>query len=207
MMAEAGESQRTFGRRVGLSQVRIGQLIKDGLPVLANGRIDTEHALRWLEDNLDPERRARAKQVVSGSAASLELPSPPVPPRVAAARPATPAVPTSLPPAAPAPAPVSATGAPMAEVRRQHEIVKVARARLRLETEKGRLINRDEIKVAIFNRARRERNAHLAWALRVAPLLASELSVDPALMFTALDRHLREHLADLAKTPLLELPE
>ena len=95
----------------------------------------------------------------------------------------------------------------MAEVRRQHEIVKVARARLRLETEKGRLINRDEIKVAIFNRARRERNAHLGWALRVAPQLAAELSVDPALMFTALDRHLREHLAVLSKTPLLELPE
>ena len=95
----------------------------------------------------------------------------------------------------------------MAEVRRQHEIVKVARARLRLETEKGRLISRDEIKVAIYNRARRERNAHLAWALRVSPQLAAELAVDPALMFTALDRHLREHLADLSKTPLLELPE
>ncbi|CAK0760284.1 hypothetical protein WCLP8_3160004 [uncultured Gammaproteobacteria bacterium] len=41
----------------------------------------------------------------------------------------------------------------------------------------------------------------------MAPQLAAELTVDPALMFTALDRHLREHLADLAKTPLLELPE
>lgn len=87
------------------------------------------------------------------------------------------------------------------------EIVKVARARLRLETEKGRLVSRDEVKVAVFNRARRERNAHLAWALRVSPLLASDLGVDPALLFTALDRHLREHLADLAKTPLLDLPE
>ncbi|CAK0772138.1 hypothetical protein WCLP8_4820003 [uncultured Gammaproteobacteria bacterium] len=95
----------------------------------------------------------------------------------------------------------------MAEVRRQHELVKIARARLRLETEKGRLVNRDEIKVAIFNRARKERNAHLAWALRVAPQMASELAVDPALLFSCLDRHLRDHLAELARTPLLELPE
>ncbi len=197
-MAEPGESQRQFGRRVGLAPSRINQLIKDGLPLLPNGRVDTEAALRWLEENLDPERRARAKH---GSAGAVTGASTPRPLRPAMA--ASPVAPAAHPPAAP----VSAAGAPMAEVRRQHEIVKVARARLRLETEKGRLINRDEIKVAIFNRARRERNAHLGWALRVAPQLAAELSVDPALMFTALDRHLREHLADLAKTPLLELPE
>ena len=192
-MAEAGESQRQFAQRVGLAPSRVNKLIKEGLPVLSNGRIDTEAAIQWLEDNLDPERRARAKQGSSGAVTGITSPRP-VP-----ARPAPP-------PPSPV-APASAAGAPMAEVRRQHEIVKVARARLRLETEKGRLINRDEIKVAIFNRARRERNAHLAWGLRVAPQLAAELSVDPALMFTALDRHLREHLADLARTPLLELPE
>ena len=52
-MTEAGESQRQFGRRVGLAASRINQLIKEGLPLLANGRIDTEAALRWLEENLD----------------------------------------------------------------------------------------------------------------------------------------------------------
>ena len=198
-MAEAGESQRQFGRRVGLAPSRINQLIKEGLPLLSNGRVDTEAAIRWLEQNLDPERRARAKQ---GSAGAMTGPTQSRP----ATRPVTAlAGQSALPP--PAPAPVSAASAPMAEVRRQHELVKIARARLRLETEKGRLVNRDEIKVAIFNRARKERNAHLAWALRVAPQMASELAVDPALLFSCLDRHLRDHLADLAKTPLLELPE
>ena len=201
-MAEAGESQRQFAQRVCLAPSRVNKLIKEGLPVLPNGRIDTEAAIQWLEDNLDPERRVRAKQGSAGAVTGAAVPTPrPAPVRPVAAAPAVPAAP--VPPAAPA----SASGAPMAEVRRQHEIVKVARARLRLETEKGRLINRDEVKVAIFNRARRERNAHLAWGLRVAPLMAAELAVDPALMFTCLDRHLREHLADLARTPLLELPE
>ncbi len=197
-MAEAGESQRQFAQRVGLAPSRVNKLIKEGLPVLPNGRIDTEAAIQWLEENLDPERRARAKQGSSGAVTGTTNPRP---------VPARPFPTASFPPSPSPVAPASAAGAPMAEVRRQHEIVKVARARLRLETEKGRLINRDEIKVAIFNRARRERNAHLAWGLRVAPQLAAELSVDPALMFTALDRHLREHLADLARTPLLELPE
>ncbi|MEI7605888.1 MAG: hypothetical protein WCJ64_00755 [Rhodospirillaceae bacterium] len=201
-MAETGESQRQFGQRVGLAPSRVNKLIKEGLPVLPNGRIDTEAAIQWLEENLDPERRARAKQGSAGAVTGTAAPRP-TPVRQAPATPAASAPPAAFQPAAPA----SAVGAPMAEVRRQHEIVKVARARLRLETEKGRLINRDEVKVAIFNRARRERNAHLAWGLRVAPQLAAELSVDPALMFTALDRHLREHLADLARTPLLELPE
>ena len=95
----------------------------------------------------------------------------------------------------------------LAEARRQHEIVRVAMARLRFDKDRGRLVNKDEIGIVIFNRARRERNAHLSWVIRVAPQLADELSVDPALMFTALDRHLREHLAILSKTPLLELPE
>jgi len=199
-MIEAGESQRAFARRIGLSQPRVNQLIKEGLPVLSNGRVDTEAAIRWLEQNLDRERSTRAKEGSAGAVTGAPV-SKPAPARPAPA--VSPAAPAPLPPVAP----VAAAGAPMAEVRRQHEIVKVARARLRLETEKGRLINRDEVKVAIFNRARRERNAHLAWALRVAPQLASELAVDPALMFTCLDRHLREHLADLAKTPLLELPE
>ena len=188
-MPDHGESQRQFARRIGVSQPRVNQLIKDGLPVLANGRVDTRAALRWLEQNLDHERSVRAKQGSAGAATGSS----------------SCAAPPGAPPTASPSGPV--TGAPMAEIRRQHEIVKVARDRLRLETEKGRVVNRDEVKVAIFNRARKERNAHLAWALRVAPLMAAELGVDPALMFTCLDRHLREHLAELAKTPLLELPE
>ncbi|CAK0739268.1 MarR family transcriptional regulator [Azospirillaceae bacterium] len=197
-MTEAGESQRQFGERVGLAPSRINQLVKEGLPILSNGRIDTEAALEWMDQNLDRERRARAKQGSKGSVTGAANAS-----RAASPSTPTPSVSGALPPAAP----IAAAGAPMAEVRRQHEIVKVALARLRLETEKGRLVNRDEIKVAIFNRARRERNAHLAWGLRVAPQMAAELAVDPALMFTCLDRYLREHLADLAKTPLLDLPE
>ena len=95
----------------------------------------------------------------------------------------------------------------MAEARRQHEIVRVANARLRFDKDRGKLINKDEVKVLVFNRARKERNAHLAWIMRAAPLMAADLQVDPTLMFSVLDRYVREHLTDLAKAPLLDLPD
>jgi len=210
-MTEAGESQRQFAQRVGLSQGRITQLVKDGLPLLANGRIDVEAALQWLERNLDQVRSARAKGVAAES-----VPQPPARPEPAPkAKPAPAAPPRPVPPPVAAPvlppvvpaAPAAGGGVTMAEARRQHEIVRVANARLRFDKERGRLISKDEVKVLVFNRARKERNAHLAWIMRAAPLMAADLGVDPALLFTVLDRHVRDHLADLAKTPLLDLPE
>ncbi|MEI8395394.1 MAG: hypothetical protein WCF85_11705 [Rhodospirillaceae bacterium] len=189
-MTEAGDSQRQFAQRVGLSQTRIVQLVKEGLPLLPSGRINVEAALRWLEQNLDRVRSARAKGV------AVEEPVPP--------RPAP--TPASAPAAAPT-APAAASGVTMAEARRQHEIVKVATARLKFERDKGKLISKDEVRIHVFNRARKERNQHLAWIMRAAPLMAADLGVDPALMFSVLDRHVRDHLAELAKTPLLDLPD
>ena len=198
-MTEAGDSQRQFAGRVGLSQGRITQLVKEGLPLLANGRIDVDAALRWLEQNLDQARSARAKGIAAEPAPKPAPPPPPV-----KAKPPL----RSEPPVTPAPvAAPAAGGVTMAEARRQHEIVRVANARLKFDKERGKLINKDEVKVFVFNRARKERNLHLAWIMRASPLMAADLGVDPTVMFTVLDRHVREHLAELAKTPLLELTE
>ncbi|MEI7605763.1 MAG: hypothetical protein WCJ64_00120 [Rhodospirillaceae bacterium] len=201
-MSEPGDSQRQFAGRVGLSQGRITQLVKEGLPLLANGRIDVDAALRWLEQNLDQARSARAKGV---SVEPAPKPAPQPPPQ-----PATRAKPPPSPSRSEPPAPVAAPaagGVTMAEARRQHEIVRVANARLRFDKDRGKLINKDEVKVLVFNRARKERNAHLAWIMRAAPLMAADLQVDPTLMFSVLDRYVREHLTDLAKAPLLDLPD
>jgi len=204
-MTEPGDSQRQFAGRVGLSQGRITQLVKEGLPLLGNGRIDVDAALRWLEQNLDHARSARAK---GASPETVSEPSPqpepaPRPEPVPKAKPAPPRQAAS--PVAPA-APATG-GVTMAEARRQHEIVRVANARLKFDKERGKLVNKDDVKILVFNRARKERNAHLAWIMRAAPLMAADLQVDPTLMFSVLDRHVREHLSDLAKIPGLELPE
>ncbi|CAK0759374.1 Phage DNA packaging protein, Nu1 subunit of terminase [uncultured Gammaproteobacteria bacterium] len=200
---EHGESQRQFAQRIRLSQGRVTQLVKDGLPLLANGRIDVVAALQWLEQNLDQARSARAKGITTepvpeplpnAKLLSLEQGGPLVAQPVLAA--------PASPPAAPAVGSVT-----MSEARRQHEIVRVAYARLRFDKERGKLISKDEVKIVVFNRARKERNAHLGWIMRTSPLMAADLNVDPTLMFSVLDRYVREHLVDLANTPLLELPE
>jgi hypothetical protein len=99
----------------------------------------------------------------------------------------------------------SGTTPSLAEARRLHEIVKVQRAKLAYERERGDLVNRSAVKVAVFARAKAERDAHMAWVARVTPLLAAELGADPARTFAALDRLMREHLVDLARIPLPEL--
>lgn len=78
---------------------------------------------------------------------------------------------------------------------------------LRLETaqRRGELVRRDLVRRAIVDRGRAERDAHQAWVMRTAPVLAVELGVDGNRMFAALDQAMREHLEFLARTPLDEL--
>ena len=102
--------------------------------------------------------------------------------------------------AAPAsPARVSTT---LAEAKRLHEIVKVQRAKLAFEREQGQLIETVAATRTVFARARAERDAHMAWVQRTAPLLAAEVGADPRATFAALDRMMREHLEYLADMPL-----
>ena len=90
----------------------------------------------------------------------------------------------------------------LAEAKRLHEIVKVQRAKLAYEREQGKLIDADEARGTVFARARAERDAHMAWVQRTAPLLAAEVGADPRATFAALDRMMREHLEHLADLPL-----
>lgn len=92
--------------------------------------------------------------------------------------------------------------ATLTEAKRLHEIVKVQRARLAFEREQGQLVETAAAIRTVFARARAERDAHLAWVQRTAPLLAAELGADPRATFAALDRMMREHLEQLADLPL-----
>jgi len=97
------------------------------------------------------------------------------------------------------PARVSTT---LAEAKRLHEIVKVQRAKLAFEREQGLLVETAAATRTVFARARAERDAHMSWVQRSAPLLAAELGSDPRATFAALDRMMREHLEHLADMPL-----
>jgi len=155
------ESKSDFAARVGLTKGRISQLVADGLPVRADGQIDVDEGLNWIETNLDPDRRQKGGAPTTTGRSST-----------------------------------------LAEAKRLHEIVKVQRARLAYEREQGKLIDADAARLTVFARARAERDAHMAWVQRSAPLLAAELGSDPRATFAALDRMMREHLEHLADLPL-----
>jgi hypothetical protein len=95
----------------------------------------------------------------------------------------------------------------VADVRRMLMLVQVQRARLAYDKERAKLIDGAEATATIFARARAERDAHMAWVQRAAPLVAAETGADPQVTFAVLDRLMREHLEHLADTPLGNLSD
>jgi hypothetical protein len=132
--------------------------------------------------------KGRISQLVAEGLAWIEDNLDPARPNKGGA-PATPTAPTR----------VSTT---LAEAKRLHEIVNVQRAKLAFEREQGQLIETVAATRTVFARARAERDAHMAWVQRTAPLLAAEVGADPRATFAALDRMMREHLEYLADMPL-----
>jgi len=59
--ATDGETQSEFARRHGVSRQRISTLVKQGLPRLDNGRVDSDAADAWMAANLDHARRERQR--------------------------------------------------------------------------------------------------------------------------------------------------
>ena len=47
-------TQSQLARELGVSQQRVSQLMKRGLPVLRNGYIERDLALRWIKAKLRP---------------------------------------------------------------------------------------------------------------------------------------------------------
>ena len=93
----------------------------------------------------------------------------------------------------------------LAQVKREREEAQRDLLRLQLAEKEKRLVDRKGVELALFERARAERDAHMAWVSRIAPELATELQVDLSAVFAFLDREMRRHLEDLASTPLQEL--
>lgn len=93
----------------------------------------------------------------------------------------------------------------LSQVKREREEAHRDLLRLQVEEKSGRLIDRRAAEAAIFERARAERDAHLSWCSRIAPLIATETGCNLATLFAALDREMRLHLDDLAATPIEDL--
>jgi hypothetical protein len=95
--------------------------------------------------------------------------------------------------------PVSAGGMTFMQARTANEVLKAQERRVRLQRMKGELVDRAKAVAQVFRLARDERDAWVNWPARVAAMIAAELEVDPHQAHTVLERHVREHLAELAE--------
>ena len=95
--------------------------------------------------------------------------------------------------------PVSAGGMTFMQARTANEVLKAQERRVRLQRMKGELVDRAKAVAQVFRLAREERDAWVNWPARVAAMIAAELEVDPHQLHTVLDRHVRDHLAELAE--------
>jgi hypothetical protein len=95
--------------------------------------------------------------------------------------------------------PVSAGGMTFMQARTANEVLKAQTARLRLQRMKGELVDRAKAVAHVFKLAREERDAWVNWPARVVAMMAAELEVDQHRLHTVLERHARDHLAELAE--------
>jgi hypothetical protein len=95
--------------------------------------------------------------------------------------------------------PVSAGGMTFMQARTANEVLKAQERRVRLQRMKGELVDRAKAVAQVFKLAREERDAWMNWPARVAAMMAAELEVDTHKLHTVLERHVREHLAELAE--------
>src|SRR5919106_1733636 len=85
------------------------------------------------------------------------------------------------------------------QARTANEVLKAQERRLRLQQMKGELVDRAKAVAQVFRLARDERDAWVNWPARVAAMIAAELGVDAHQLHTVLERHVRDHLAELAE--------
>lgn len=90
---------------------------------------------------------------------------------------------------------------PAARAKLASAVIRAQREHLDLEERKGTLVSKPLAVRQVFNFTRRIRDAWLNWPGRIAPGLAAELGVDQHVLTAALERHVRDHLTDLAGQP------
>lgn len=76
---------------------------------------------------------------------------------------------------------------------------------LEFKKRSGDLVDRAATERIIFERANLERDKWIGWIARASSAIAAEAEIEPTKVFAALDRLVRDHLTQLAATPLTVL--
>jgi hypothetical protein len=85
------------------------------------------------------------------------------------------------------------------QARTANEVLKAQERRVWLQRMKGELVDRAKAVAQVFRLARDERDAWVNWPARMAAMIAAELDVDARQLHTVLERHVRDHLSELAE--------
>lgn len=157
-------SKAEFAKIIGVSRSRISQLAREGLPIATDGRIDLAKGKRWINNNLDENRRMARKPSLS-HAKELSV----------------------------------------SQSRNQKLLWEGRIRELEFKKESGELVKRVVVERAVFERSRAERDRWISAIPRIANRLAAETNGDATQLFPIVDRIVRDHLTELAATPLLEL--
>lgn len=204
-----GLSRRAYARHRGVSETAVRKAIAAGriLPE-GDGSIDPAKADAAWVGSTDPSQQRTSVRPTASSRRRAAAPSPPSQaaetaadhPARGAARPvptaAVEAVRETLKEIGEAP---SAGGMTFVQARTANEVMKAQERRVRLQKMKGELVDRGRAVATVFGLARRERDAWVQWPARVAALIAADLGVDPHAVETALEKHVRRHLAELGE--------
>jgi hypothetical protein len=189
-----GVTQAEFARMVGVSQVAVHKAVKSGrITRDAEGRIDAEKGLRdWKQERI--YGRGTPPLTPQATAAAVHTAPPPPPPAAAPLEPPPKSVRPAPPPreAADADPPEGPT---MVRLQKAELGLKLEERKLRIDREKGRLIDKAKAVAMVRRLAQEERDALLNWPVRVAALLAARVGADPHEVQTFLEASLREHLA------------
>ncbi|HEX6142285.1 MAG TPA: elements of external origin [Geminicoccaceae bacterium] len=94
--------------------------------------------------------------------------------------------------------PVVAGAMTFMQARTANEVLKAQERRVGLQGMKGELIDRAKATAQVFRLARDERDAWVNWPARVTAMMAAELGLGQHQLHTVLERHVRDHLAELA---------
>jgi len=184
-----GLSRRAYARHRGVAENAVRKALSSGrISIEPDGTIDPVKADAAWARATDPaqQRKRREPQPAEAATPSATRPVP-----IAAVD----AVRETLREAGETPA---AGGMNYVTARTANEVIKAQERRIRLGKLKGDLVDRNRAIASVFTLARRERDAWVQWPARVAALMAAELRVDPHVMETVLEQHVRRHLAELS---------
>jgi hypothetical protein len=183
----------------GGSHTAVRKAIQSGrISKAPDGTIDPARADAEWAGQTDPSQQRGAASVAAAVEAARETAS-----RGPATRPvpneALDAVRETIAESGQDPSPGAGTQVTFARARVATEVLKAQLQKERLKREKGEVVDKARAVAMVFDLARRERDAWIGWPSRVAANLAAEVGVEPHRLEQALERYLREHLANLGE--------